>query len=279
MGQWGSRFSGAMLRRWVITVVILFGIFVRTDAHAFIVHVVDDDGKPITNGFRWLVMADNSYHVTPGQANPTLGAPESFTLGVNIHHSNAGDPVANADTSPDLGMTVSTALATAKVDLPKDQRYQVSVLPWHSSPPGTPAFNQTGWTMSGRTVDINQTEVTVVVHKFPVGTAQLTIIVFEDNQPTNAAFDEPQEHGLPGFDLLITDTIGKVAQDAFGNPLGTTYKYKCPINYELPYARRHLHQRSPSLGVPAGVPDRSANRRAGHRLQGDRCHDDMQRGC
>jgi len=230
MGKWGSIFSGAMLKRWGITVAILIGIFVHTDAHAFLVHVVDDDGKPITNGFRWLVMADDSYHVTPGQANPTPGVPGSFSLGVNLHHSGAGDPVANADTSPDLGRTASTLLATARVDLPKDQRYIVSVLPWHSSPAGTPAFKQTGWTMSGRNVDINQTDVTVVVHKFPVPTAQLTIIVFEDNQPTNAALDEPQEHGLGGFDLLITDTIGKVLQDAWGNPLGTTYKYKCYVN-------------------------------------------------
>ena len=227
MGKWGSSFTGAMLKRWGITAVILFSIFIRTDAQALTIHVVDDDGNPVTNGFRWLVMHNDSYNVTPGQANPTLGDPASFTLGVNIHHSNGGDPQDNGDTSPDLGRTVSTALATAVSKVNKDSRYLVSVLPWHSSPPGTPAFKQTGWTMSGRNVDIGQTDVTIVVHKFPVPTAQLTIIVFEDNQPTNAAYDQPQEHGLGGFDLLITDTIGKVIQDAWGNPLGTTYKYKC----------------------------------------------------
>ncbi|HEY6872690.1 MAG TPA: choice-of-anchor D domain-containing protein [Geobacteraceae bacterium] len=254
MGKWVSSFSGAMLKRWGITAVILFGIFVHTDAQAFLVHVVDDDGKPITNGFRWLVMADDSYHVTPGQANPTPGVPESFTLGVNIHHSGAGDPVANGDTSPDLGNTASTQLADARVDLPKDQRYIVSVLPWHSSPPGTPAFKQTGWTMSGRNVDINQTDVTIVVHKFPVPTAQLTIIVFEDNQPTNAAYDQPQEHGLGGFDLLITDTVGKVLQDAWGNPIGTTYKYKCPINYDnIPFAGGSLTESRPAAVNPDGT--------------------------
>jgi len=228
MGKRVGGFSSAMLKQWGIIAVILFGIFVRTDAQALTIHVVDDDGNPVTNGFRWLVMADNSYHVTPGQANPTRGVPESFTLGVNIHHSGGGDPQDNGDTSPDHGQTVSTALATAVSKVNKDSRYIVSVLPWHSSPAGTPAFKQTGWTMSGRSVDIGQTDVTIVVHKFPVPTAQLTILVFEDNQPTNAAYDQTQEHGLGGFDLLITDTVGKVIQDAWGNPLGTTYQYKCP---------------------------------------------------
>lgn len=218
---------GVLFRRWLAVFAMLCGLVVAGQAHAFTVHVVDDDGNPITNGFRWLVMADDSYHVTPGQANPTPGVPESFTLGVNIHHSNGGDPVANGDTSPDLGATRNIALANARVDLPRDFRYMVSVLPWHSSPAGTPAFAQTGWTMSGRTVDKNQTDVTVVVHKFPVTTAQLTILVFEDNQPTNSAYDQTQEHGLGNFDLYITDTVGKVLQDAWGNPLGTTYQYKC----------------------------------------------------
>jgi hypothetical protein len=227
MGKRISIFSGAMLKRWVITAVILFGIFFRTDAQALTIHVVDDDGNPVTNGFRWLVMHDDSYHVTPGQPNPTAGDPESFTLGVNIHHSGAGDPQDNGDTSPDQGRTVSTALATAVSKVNKDARYHVSVLPWHSSPAGTAAFRQSGWTMSGRTVEKGQTDVTIVVHKFPVPTAQLTILVFEDTQPTNAAFDTTQEHGLGGFDILISDTVGKVLQDVWGNPLGTTYRYKC----------------------------------------------------
>ena len=104
--------------------------------------------------------------------------------------------------------TGATLLATARVDLPKDQRYIVSVLPWHSSPAGTPAFKQTGWTMSGRNVAINQTDVTVVVHKFPVATAQLTIIVFEDNQPTNGQ-NEPVESPLGGFNIILFDPAGR----------------------------------------------------------------------
>ena len=120
MGKRFSMFSGAMLKRWVIAAVILFSICIRTDAQALNIHVVDDNGNPVTNGFRWLIMADNSYHVTPGQANPTVGVPESFTLGVNIHHSNGGDPQDNGDTSPDQGRTVSTALATAHSLVNKD---------------------------------------------------------------------------------------------------------------------------------------------------------------
>lgn len=226
MGKRVERFPDAVLKKWWVVIILLCGIFVHADAHALTINVVDDNGKPITNGFRWLVEEDNSYHVVPGQANPTPGVPESHTLGVNIHHSYA-PVIATGDTSPDQGQTASTALASATVDLPQDKRYIVSVLPWHSSPPGTPAFAQTGWTMSGRDIDLNQNSVTIVVHSFPMPTAQITTYVFEDNQPINAALDQTEEHGLGGFDLQVKDIIGKVIQDAWGNPLGTTYKYKC----------------------------------------------------
>ncbi|MBS2029524.1 MAG: hypothetical protein JST54_16600 [Deltaproteobacteria bacterium] len=252
--------------------------------------VQDDQGHPITNGFRWLVELDNSYGATPGQKNPDapLGAVPgnpSYSLGVNIHHSHAptlcaGDtaPANNADTFPPTDVPLAgTGASSFTLDacscpgFDPAQRHFVSVLPWHTSPGGTPGPAQTGYTMSGRGIAPGQTQVTVIVHPFPVPTAQITALVFEDNQPLNAAYDQPSEHGLPGFALLLTDPIGAILQDAFGNPLGTTYQYACTMPDGRPAAgtqdgqgnvtcsspltaltqeQQPIFQRDPSSGLP-----------------------------
>ncbi len=68
-------------------------------------------------------------------------------------------------------------------------------------------------------------------------TAQITILVFQDNAPINNAPDlpteDPAEPGgtdMSGFPILVEDAGGRYgasagvqSQDAFGNPLGTTY--------------------------------------------------------
>ncbi len=242
------------------------------------VTVVDDSGQPVQNGFRWLLELDNSYNAQPGVLSPNadLGAvpgDPSFTLGVNIHHSHApvvcdGDtaPANNANTFPAASVplagpgaaTVTIGAANCPGYNPA-QRYMVSVLPWHTSPTGTPSTAQTGYTMSGRNVAAGQTAVNVVVHGFPVPTAQITVLVFQDNQPINAAYDQPDETGLPGFFLDLSDPIGKVMQDAFGNPLGTTYMYKYttadgrPADSTgklLPAETQPEYMKDPATGLP-----------------------------
>ena len=73
---------------------------------------------------------------------------------------------------------------------------------------------------------------TVYVNKYPVPTGQISVFVFEDNSPLNGDPDLPQEQGLAGFTIFLTEaggtyggSGGQVTQDAFGNPLGTTYEY------------------------------------------------------
>lgn len=207
------------LKRYFLGAAIVFGIFVQTDAHAFTLRVIDDSGQPISAGFRWTVEEDPSYHATPGQATPTPGVPGSHTLGVNIHKSHA--PLVN---------TGRSAGATTAIDVPANKRYFVTVLPDHTSPAGTPPNAQAGWTQSGRGVDPGQESVTVVVHRFEPGkqvpTAQISVLVHNDNQPINGAPDTI-EPGLAGFSLLLNDPVGPVMQDAWANPVGTTYLYKC----------------------------------------------------
>jgi hypothetical protein len=100
------------------------------------------------------------------------------------------------------------------------------VLPWHTSPPGTAPNAQTGYMMSGRNIAAGQTSATVIVHPFPQPTGQITVLVFEDNQSINAAYDQPAEHGLANFQFIVNDPAGQLTQDAWTYPIGTTYKYK-----------------------------------------------------
>jgi hypothetical protein len=108
----------------------------------------------------------------------------------------------------------------APPNLDPTRRYYVSVLATD------------GYAMGGAAVAPGQTSVTVYVNKYPLPTAQLSVFVFNDNSPLNAAPDLPQEEGLAGFTIFLTEaggtygaSGGQVTQDAFGNPLGTVYEY------------------------------------------------------
>ena len=85
--------------------------------------------------------------------------------------------------------------------------------------------------MGGGPVDVGQTAITVLSQKQPIPTAQITLFAFEDNNPTNGQADLPEERGLAGFEVVVTESGGRYGQvggmmmpDAFGNPLGTTYQ-------------------------------------------------------
>ncbi|MGZ3568820.1 MAG: hypothetical protein ACXU9W_08490, partial [Thermodesulfobacteriota bacterium] len=227
--------------KWhLIIVALLFAVFIQTDIYAVTIHVVDENGKPITTGFRYLIEEDNSFYTVPGEGTPTAdwdsspaATNPSHTLGVNIHRSHA--PVI---CSGDTGARNVSQVGTAGCGLQANKRYIVSVIPWHKNPgfpvgtstPGPPTAtppwfsDQPGYTMSGKSFPGNAGSVTVVVHKFPVPTAQITIFVFHDNQPINFAYDQPAEAGLAGFNILLTDIVGKMMQDAWANPVGTTYQ-------------------------------------------------------
>ena len=69
---------------------------------------------------------------------------------------------------------------------------------------------------------VGQAQATVYVNKFPIPTAQISIFAFVDQNPINNAWDET-EPGLGGCKITLKDDLGPVSQDAFGNPLGTTY--------------------------------------------------------
>ncbi|ALK97530.1 hypothetical protein AB595_14945 [Massilia sp. WF1] len=137
-----------------------------------------------------------------------------------------------ADGTPVVGNDCSEPASVACLDpdrkymplpaLDRSKRHYISILP------------EDGYAMGGAAIPAGATSVTVYVNKYPLPAAQLSVFVFNDNSPLNGAPDLPQEQGLAGFTILLTEaggtygaSGGQVTQDAFGNPLGTTYKTSC----------------------------------------------------
>ena len=192
------------------------------------VNVVGPDGLPVS-GFRWLLQEDTGYQPVPGVA----GDPDILSFGF---HASYHPPARATDGSPLKGNTDTDS--TGNIGDIADGHYYVSILPYE------------GYSISGAPVHIagagTQT-VTVTVQKHPIPTAQISIFLFHDNFPINGAPDLPEEEnpapGDPGhidwsnFSLFLEEPAGRygiaggqVIQDAFGNPLGTTYLKTCDPN-------------------------------------------------
>lgn len=185
---------------------------VHSQASAFTLQVVDPQGNPIPNGFRWMVEEDTTNWTVPGVS--TVNPP---SIDLDIHKSYA--PVVakgNANAQP---ATVDTDVNGAPLDASK--RYFVSVLPY------------AGYGNSGAPVAPNQTSVTVTVNSLPIPTAQITIFAFVDHDKIDNIWNGP-EQGLGGATVEIADfSNGALLWDAFGNPLGTTYQRNPDGSYIL----------------------------------------------
>lgn len=164
------------------------------------INVVDQNGAPLAAGFRWLVEED---------ATKTVDLDKAAIPGKNLSlsfHTSYMPVVAKGD----------EAIRTVTIDDAK--RYFVSVLP------------KDGHAMAGMPVAPGQASVSVTVNQLPLPTAQISVFVFEDKKPINNQADLPEELGLANFQVQLFEaggtygaSGGQVSQDAFGNPLGTTY--------------------------------------------------------
>ncbi len=186
---------------WLALLALLVAMALQGAALAqtLTINVVGPNGAPIAGGFRWLVEEDATRDVDFTPAQP------GRDLSLSFHTSYM--PVAGKGTS-----------AAPTIALDPAKRYFVSVLP------------ESGYQMGGAPVARGQGSVTVTVNSQPIPTAQISIFAFNDNQPINGAPDLPQEQGLAGFSVQLYEAGGTygqsgglVKQDAFGNPLGTTY--------------------------------------------------------
>ncbi|MDH4109078.1 MAG: hypothetical protein OEW35_12215 [Gammaproteobacteria bacterium] len=215
---------------------MLLGLVLAATAHAgsFTLNVVDQDGNPV-EGFRWLVQQDATFDHQPGESIPNAAEPDNYPFSLSFHRSY--HPLARTEIGG-TGLSGNTDLDTVTIDDVADGRYYVSVLPYadHS--------------ISGQPVRVEAGaggDVTVVVQRQPIPTAQIAIYLFLDNAPVNGVPDLPEETnpaaGEPGhvdwseFSLFLEEPAGRygmaggqVIQDAFGNPLGTTYLKGCDEN-------------------------------------------------
>ncbi|MEA3275885.1 MAG: hypothetical protein U9Q81_11455 [Pseudomonadota bacterium] len=212
-----SRLLAAIARRAVFVLGLLVALTAQADQ--FTLNVVDNDGNPV-NGFRWLLQEDATFPVDPN--NPATTADELLSLGFHASYH----PIAQ---DSGVGLSGNTDTDSAAINAPAG-RYYVSVLPY------------SGHSISGQPVEIGQDDaVTVVAQQHPIPTATIALFVFQDHYPISGAPDLPEEDNptfLPDgtevdwtqFNILVEEPAGRygiaggqVIQDAFGNPLGTTY--------------------------------------------------------
>ncbi len=186
----------------IIAVILLATGLGGSEAQALSLTVVDSSGRPV-EGFRWQLEEDTTLPVVPGVRSNDI---PSLTI-----HGSYSPVVAKG----------SSTTSVATIDVPANKRYLVSVLPLK------------GHTLSGTQVAVGQALVTVVVNTEPIPTAQISVLVFHDRQPINNAPDIPAEPGLAGFSVVLSDALGQVSQDAFGNPLGTTYQQNADGSFVL----------------------------------------------
>lgn len=190
------------------------------------------DGTLTTiSAYRWTLEKDVTKASVPGQHAtrdnysfslhasymPVVAAGKMTATGALVGN-DCSDPASVACLDPDRKYMAMPDLGA----LDPAARYYISVLP------------DDGHAMGGAAVRPGDSAVTVYVNQYPLPTAQISVFVFNDNSPLNAAPDLPQEQGLAGFNILLTEaggtygaSGGQVTQDAFGNPLGTTYKTAC----------------------------------------------------
>ncbi|MGV8040686.1 MAG: Ig-like domain-containing protein [Thermoanaerobaculaceae bacterium] len=182
---------------------LLVGLLPAASALGVELIVQNGQGQPITGGFKFLVEEDNTNWTSPGQLTAS-------SISLDIHTSYA----------PVVVQGDSAGASNVTVPLDSSKRYYVTVLP-NNPNLGAPNFAD-GWAMGGVAVPVGATQVTAVVHRYPIPTAQISITVFNDNGPINNAQDAG-EQGLENFEVIIADDAGPLSQDVFGNPLGTTY--------------------------------------------------------
>jgi len=188
----------------IIFLAVLLLVSIIPYAYAVTLNVVDENGTSVV-GYRWMLEEDITHPSVPGNVVTSTAEAEQ-SLSFSIHKSYA--PVAAKGSQADA------------VSIPDPgKKYFISVLP------------DGGYTIGGAPIAEGATgEIKVVVNSHPVPTAQISVLVFEDNNPINNAPQLPGEMGLEGFDILLEDaggrygmSAGQAIQDAFGNPLGTTY--------------------------------------------------------
>jgi hypothetical protein len=221
----GKSFTASLLVAFLLP-LFFAGQLYAANLSGLSVSSVDADGNPAAiTAYRWMVEEDRTYHV------PVVGGvPQSDeeTLAVSFHHSYM-PVVAKGCVGFDDVVLANPAEPCAADVLPaggfdSNTHYYVSVVPRSGASIGGASF------MGGESVSVS-------VNLYNIPTAQISILIFEDNNPINNAPDMPVEDpanpantDMSGFTIIVEDAGGRYGAsagvqslDAFANPLGTTY--------------------------------------------------------
>ena len=158
--------------------------------------VQEPDGIVQVTDYRWTVEEEVLWHPDVSGMTPT-----SETQAANFHKSYM--PVVAQGNG---------AAEFAQLALDPAKHYYVSVLP-------ADAYTGAGHTIGGARIppaaDRVNNAVTVNVNKQPLVPAQISILVFEDNSPTNGAVDGAEnDNGLGGFQITLEDAGGRYGASA-----------------------------------------------------------------
>ncbi|MFA6901561.1 MAG: hypothetical protein WC236_00615 [Gallionellaceae bacterium] len=203
-----NNLSGVLRKAWrLIFAALLTCVMFPQYAAAIGISVSGPDGIAVTD-YRWLVEEDATKDSKPGVP---AGA---NNLSLNFHTSYMPVVASGRVGANPKGPSLAGLL------LDPAKRYFVSVLP-----------DGGGYQMGGAPLAAGQSDVVIIVNRTPVPTAQISVFVFNDNQPINGMPDLPQEPGLAGFSITLKEaggtygaSGGQVTQDAFGNQIGTSYQ-------------------------------------------------------
>jgi uncharacterized repeat protein (TIGR01451 family) len=178
------------------------------------------EGDAVTS-YKWIINEDNTGENTTRNANP--GSACSAWLDAAHTQPNTAYPdscrwtsiAGLASSAPVAAQGDETTLnGTTGISTLKPGRYLISILADGYKLDGTP------FTVPMEAPGV----VDVPLQPVPLPTATIKAQVFADVTGTNGQYD-PGEDGLPGFAGFITDYIGQVTTDVFGNPLCTKYQF------------------------------------------------------
>ena len=159
--------------------------------------------------YKWIINVDNTG--TTEQRSPGDGcSPEDPNYPASCHWASIAGLRSSAPVAAQ-GDESTLDDATVLTGLP-DGRYLISVV-------------SDGYKLDGVhfTLPTTDSMIKVDLQPAPLPTGTIKAQIFADTESTNGQYD-PGENGLAGFRGNISDTLGLVTTDVFGNPLCTTYQ-------------------------------------------------------
>jgi hypothetical protein len=174
-------------------------------------------GDPVTQ-YRWLITADDTgdahdplEHCLPSRAgvNSAPNFADSCKWPSIRNTPGAVPVVAQGDQS-------SLNAGTALNNLPNG-KYLISV-------------TADGYKIDGEHFTVNgaTTAVTVAMQPYPLPLGTIRIRVFNDSVPVDGTYEVNAEQGIAGFTAHLSDVMGEVTTDYYGNPLCTVYERTAP---------------------------------------------------